>query len=72
MAIRKGTSRSELRPIAGKLLTAVVVFALISACSVKRTAVNILGDALSGGGGAYTSDDDPDLIREALPLRGPH
>lgn len=56
------------RRASDKLLIAVLACALVSACSVKRTAVNILGDALSGGGGAYTSDNDPDLIREALPF----
>jgi predicted anti-sigma-YlaC factor YlaD len=30
--------------------------------------VNVLGDALSGGGGVYVSDDDPELIREAIPF----
>ncbi len=41
---------------------------LLPACSLKRTAVNVLGDALAGGGGVYVSDDDPELIREALPF----
>ena len=40
----------------------------LSACSVKRTAVNIVGNALSGGGVVYASDDDPELIREAIPF----
>jgi tetratricopeptide (TPR) repeat protein len=31
-------------------------------------AVNTVGDALSGGGGTFTSDEDPELIREALPF----
>jgi hypothetical protein len=37
-------------------------------CSLRNTAVNLIGDALSGGTGAYASDDDPELIREALPF----
>ncbi|MFQ5657709.1 MAG: TRAP transporter TatT component family protein [Candidatus Methylomirabilales bacterium] len=41
---------------------------LLAACSVKKTAVNIVGDALSGGGGVYASDSDPELIREAIPF----
>jgi len=48
-----------------------IFFALplvVSACSVKQTAVNIVGDAISGGGGVYASDNDPDLIREAVPF----
>ena len=41
---------------------------LFAGCSVKRTAVNIVGSALSSGGGVYVSDDDPELIREAIPF----
>jgi predicted anti-sigma-YlaC factor YlaD len=40
----------------------------LPACSLKRTAVNVLGDALAGSGGVYASDDDPELIREAIPF----
>jgi hypothetical protein len=37
-------------------------------CSIKKVAVNRLGDALAGGGTTFASDDDPDLIRDALPF----
>lgn len=37
-------------------------------CSVKRLAINQLGDALSNGGGTFATDDDPDLIRDAAPF----
>jgi hypothetical protein len=40
----------------------------LPACSLKQTAVNVLGNALAGGGCVYTSDDDPELIREAIPF----
>jgi len=40
----------------------------LPACSPKLVAVNILGDALARGGGVYASDEDPDLIREAIPF----
>ena len=39
-----------------------------AACSVKRLAVNRLGDALAQSGATYASDDDPQLVREALPF----
>ena len=39
-----------------------------SGCSVNRFAVNILGDAWAGGGSVYATDNDPELIREALPF----
>lgn len=41
---------------------------LLSACSLNRLAANALGDALASGGGVYTTDNDPELIREALPF----
>lgn len=50
------------------LILAGLAALLLPACSLKRTAVNVLGDALAGGGGVYVSDDDPELIREALPF----
>lgn len=37
-------------------------------CSVKRLAVNQLGNALAESGGTYASDDDPELIRAAVPF----
>ncbi|MEE9549477.1 MAG: TRAP transporter TatT component family protein [Candidatus Binatia bacterium] len=41
---------------------------LFTGCSIRQAAVNLIGDALAGGGGVYTSDDDPELIREAIPF----
>ena len=41
---------------------------LLTSCSIRQSAVNLIGDALSGGGGVYMTDDDPDLIRAALPF----
>ncbi len=50
------------------LLLVMLVSVALAGCSVKRTAVNLLGDALAGGGGVYASDDDPELVREAIPF----
>lgn len=52
----------------GKLSVLLLLVGALAACSVKRMAVDIVGDALSGGGGVYITDDDPDLVREALPF----
>jgi predicted anti-sigma-YlaC factor YlaD len=41
---------------------------LTSGCSFKRMAVNKLGDALAGGGSTFASDDDPELVKAALPF----
>ena len=37
-------------------------------CSFKRLAANKIGDALAGSGGTFASDDDPDLVRAAVPF----
>ena len=39
-----------------------------SGCSVKRAAVNKVGDALAGSGTTFASDDDPELIKAAVPF----
>ncbi|MBD5780898.1 TRAP transporter TatT component family protein [Pelagicoccus sp. NFK12] len=41
---------------------------LLSGCSVKKLAMNQLGDALSGGGDVFSSDEDPELVGDALPF----
>jgi len=51
--------------------TPILVLAIaiaLSGCSIKRTAVNMVGDAFSGGGGVYAQDDDPELVRDAIPF----
>jgi len=37
-------------------------------CSVRKFAVNKLGDSLANGGNSFASDDDPELIGQALPF----
>jgi predicted anti-sigma-YlaC factor YlaD len=59
--------RSKPRPGASLLLGVMTVLSL-AACSVKKTAANIIGDTLAGSGGVYASDDDPELVREAIPF----
>jgi predicted anti-sigma-YlaC factor YlaD len=41
---------------------------LLSSCSVKRYAINQLGNALAGTGTTFSSDEDPELIRSAVPF----
>jgi predicted anti-sigma-YlaC factor YlaD len=40
----------------------------ISGCSIKKIAINNLGDALAESGTTYASDNDPELIKGALPF----
>ncbi len=41
---------------------------VLGGCSIKKMAVNKIGDALASGGSTFESDDDPDLVGEALPF----
>jgi predicted anti-sigma-YlaC factor YlaD len=37
-------------------------------CSVKKFAINKLGDSLANSGTTYAADDDPELVGQALPF----
>jgi predicted anti-sigma-YlaC factor YlaD len=37
-------------------------------CSIRSIAVNSLGNALAKGGSNYATDEDPELVREAIPF----
>ncbi|HAV61816.1 MAG TPA: hypothetical protein DCY13_05575 [Verrucomicrobiales bacterium] len=50
------------------LMLAVVCAALGSGCSIKRLALNQVGDALAGSGTTFSADDDPELIKAAVPF----
>ena len=51
------------------LLGAAACLFLLAGCStVKRAAVGSLADALSSGGNSYATDEDPELIRQAIPF----
>jgi len=54
----------NLRSVLLTILSAVA----LTGCSIKQMAVNMIADSLAEGGGVYASDDDPELIREALPF----
>jgi hypothetical protein len=50
------------------LVALFVALAAAPGCSIKKLAVNKLGDALAGGGTTFAADDDPELIRSAVPF----
>jgi hypothetical protein len=52
----------------GAKLACLVLAGLLAACSPKRMMVDMVGSAMAGSGGAYATDDDPELVREALPF----
>ena len=52
-------------------LRALVVLGLgigLPGCSVKRMAINMVGDALSESGTTFAADDDPELVQAAVPF----
>ena len=49
-------------------LVSLLCATLLPACSIKKFAVNRLGDAISSGGSTYESDDDIEFVGEALPF----
>jgi predicted anti-sigma-YlaC factor YlaD len=51
-----------------KPIITVVLLLLSAGCSIKRVAINKLGNALASGGNTFTSDDDPELVEAAIPF----
>ncbi len=54
-------------PARSAVLVLALGFALMG-CSFQRLAVDVVGDAITGDGTSFAGDDDPELIREALPF----
>src|SRR5262249_46074967 len=52
------------------ILRPIFLALLVLGCSPKRIALNSMADALSstGEGGAFARDDDPELVRDAVPF----
>jgi len=46
----------------------MLLVAVGAGCSIKKTTVNKLGDALAAGGSVFASDDDPELVKAAVPF----
>ncbi len=63
--------KHQYGPFVHQLRVLVVVslsMFLLTGCSIRRFAVNKIGDALASGGDSYSSDDDLILVGEALPF----
>ena len=50
------------------VLCGVLLVAVTAGCSIRRFAVNRIGDALASGGATYESDEDIQLVGQALPF----
>src|SRR5687767_6241234 len=55
-------------PRCTRVLASALLALALPACSVKKLAVNSLGNALAEGGKTWASDDDPELVRDAVPF----
>ena len=51
-----------------RLGTAALLCALLAGCSIRKMAVNKLGNGLASGGTVFASDDDPELVKAAVPF----
>jgi predicted anti-sigma-YlaC factor YlaD len=50
------------------MLAASTLTLLLAGCSIRRVAINKVGDALAAGGTTFASDDDPELVKAAVPF----
>lgn len=50
------------------LATAAILMGALAACSPSRMIAGLAGNAMAGGGGVYASEEDPELVMEALPF----
>jgi len=60
---------SNARRLALRLSAAGLCAAVLAGCGmIKKAAVNNVADTLSSSGDVFTRDNDPDLVRDALPF----
>ena len=51
-----------------RLAPVLCLWFLAAGCSIKKLAVNKVGDMLSSSGSTFESDEDPDLVEAAIPF----
>jgi len=57
---------ASLRPIFAA--TTVLLALAATGCSLERLAAKAVGSSLAGGGAVWASDDDPELVAQAMPF----
>ncbi len=68
---RVGFHRNRTRAPDDALLTLFLLASLVAgttSCSIKRLAVNSVANSLTSGPDVFSSDDDPQLVRDAIPF----
>lgn len=66
--IRRAKSRRPLSSAWLAQLSALSLLLALSGCSIKRLAMNEVGNALAGSDTSFASDDDPELVADAIPF----
>jgi predicted anti-sigma-YlaC factor YlaD len=51
-----------------RLCSLALAITVLAGCSVKRVAINKLGDALANSGTTFASDNDPEFVGNAIPF----
>ena len=51
-----------------QIISIFLLILLMSGCSIRRYAVNQVGNALARGSSTFEQDDDPELVGDALPF----
>jgi predicted anti-sigma-YlaC factor YlaD len=51
-----------------KLCSLLLLLALLPACSIRKSAFKTIGSALSGAADEFARDEDPELVRGAIPF----
>src|SRR5688572_10307260 len=65
--VPEGMRHLPLSASHGGVLVLLCCF-LAAGCSIRKMAVNKLGDALAAGGTTFASDNDPELVKAAVPF----
>ena len=65
---RCGIGRDIRRSFPRLAIWTLFTVLILGGCSVQKLAVDVVGDAMTGDSTAFTGDDDPELIKEALPF----
>jgi predicted anti-sigma-YlaC factor YlaD len=60
--------KESRRSLARSLVMAALLCLGMSGCAVRKMAINMVGDALASSGATFSSDDDPELVKQALPF----
>jgi predicted anti-sigma-YlaC factor YlaD len=66
----KGFTRKKERRhfLARSFVMASLLCLGTSGCAVRKMAINMVGDALASSGTTFSSDEDPELVKQALPF----